>query len=208
MGLLIHTSFDTAQGFSVASVYCRIARFTHDPRGSGMYTITLKPETHLSRDARLAGKMPLPTPGLPELLSMDGVLGDMVYLYSLLKSDLESRGWTVEDVLESPPEPPAPTETSPAEPVPEPPAPTETSPTEPPAPEPAPEPVPEPTPTEPVPEPAPEPPAPTETSPEPVPEPVPEPTPTEPTPTESTPEPVPEPTPEPEVSQQSSESTQ
>ena len=104
MGLLIHTSFDTAQGFSVASVYCRIARFTHDPRGSGMYTITLKPETHLSRDARLAGKMPLPTPGLPELLSMDGALGDMVYLYSLLKSDLESRGWTVEDVLEPTPE--------------------------------------------------------------------------------------------------------
>ncbi len=85
-----------------------------------MYTITLKPETHLSRDARLAGKMPLPTPGLPELLSMDGVLSDMVYLYSLLKSDLESRGWTVEDVLESPPEPPAPTETSPTEPEPTP----------------------------------------------------------------------------------------
>lgn len=104
MGLQLQTSFDTPQGFSVTSVYCRIARVLFDAIGSGEYTITLSPETYLSREHRLNGKFPLGTPGVPTVISVRGVLGDMTYLYGLLKSSLESRGLVVEDVLEPTPE--------------------------------------------------------------------------------------------------------
>jgi len=98
MGLLIQTSFDTPQGFPVTSVYGRITRFTYDPIGAGQYVITVKVETHVSRDRRLEGKLPVPTPGIPELISLQGELQSMAYLYSLLKADLVSKGFTVEDV--------------------------------------------------------------------------------------------------------------
>ena len=102
MGLLIQTSFDTAQGFAVTSVYCRINRITFDPQTGGQYIITVKPETHISRDRRLEGKLPVTTPGIPELVSLQGEMGNMSYIYGLLKSELVSRGFTVEDVNPDP----------------------------------------------------------------------------------------------------------
>ena len=134
MGLLIHTSFETQQGFSVSSVYLRITRFTLDPLGGGQYIITVKTETHLDRDRRLQGKLPLVTPGIPELISLQGELRDMAYLYALLKTNLESSGFTVENVDPDPE--PTPSEPAPSEPAPSEPTPSEPTPSEPtPAPE-------------------------------------------------------------------------
>jgi len=121
MGLLIHTTFTTSEGFPVTNVYCRIGRIIYDPSGGTIYSITLQQQFYLNRQCRLEGKRVLSIPGLSELISFEGELHDMSYLYGLLKTELVSRGFTVEDVLE------------------------------PPAPEPAPAPAPEPAPTEPVP---------------------------------------------------------
>jgi hypothetical protein len=101
MGILIRTTFDTPHGFTVTDVYCRITRVTFDPAPGGDYVITLKYETHLSRDRRLAGALPLSIPDTPELLSTSGVMGDMTYVYGRLKEALQGRGFTVEDVLEA-----------------------------------------------------------------------------------------------------------
>lgn len=106
MGLLIQTQFETEQGLSVSGVYCRIGRIIFDPVRSAEYCITLQPETYVSRDARLRFKSPLQTPGIPASLSFQGTFGDMASLYGLLKTRLESQGFTVEDVIEPPtPEP-------------------------------------------------------------------------------------------------------
>lgn len=104
MGLLIQTSFDTAQGVSVSTPYCRIISVTYDKLGGGEYTVTLHLETYISRDASQSGKQPISTPGIPSYLSYRGVFGDMAYAYSLLKADLASRGILTEDVLEPTPE--------------------------------------------------------------------------------------------------------
>ncbi len=105
MGIQIQTSFTTAHGFAVSSVYCRIGRIIFDPIRDPQYTVTLQIESYLTRDCRLEGKLSLPIPGLPTTLSLLGTLGDMAYLYGLLKTHLESQGLTVEDVLEPAPEP-------------------------------------------------------------------------------------------------------
>jgi hypothetical protein len=105
MGLLIQTSFETPQGFSITNVYCRIKRVIYDPVRPGPYIITLSPETHLCRDRRLEGKQSIPTPGLSDSISVYGQMGDMASLYGLLKTQLEAQGFTVEDVIEPAPEP-------------------------------------------------------------------------------------------------------
>jgi len=130
MGLLIQTSFETQQGFAVSSVYCRINGVTFDPLGGGEYTITMKPQTYISRERRLDGKSPISTPGLPEHLSIRGTFGDMSYVYALLKTHLEDQGLTVEDVIEAsqqssestpttPPTPPPPSESQESSPEPQ-----------------------------------------------------------------------------------------
>lgn len=141
MGLLIHAPFETPQGFSVSSVYARIVRFIFDPQPAGRFLITMKTETFLSRDARLTGKQPVTVPNFPDLFTVEGVFGDMQALYAMLKTTLESSGFTVENVDPDPePEPePAPSEPAPSEPAPSEPAPSEPAPSEP-APEPTPAP--------------------------------------------------------------------
>ena len=109
MGLLVHASIQTAYGLSVPSVYCRISRVIFDPIGSGQYSITLTPNLFVSRECRLDGKMPLPTALLPSDLTLPGTFGDMAFLYGLLKTHLESQGFTVEDVIEPPAPEPEPT---------------------------------------------------------------------------------------------------
>lgn len=145
MGLLVHTSFETREGIPVSSVYARILSLSCDFRGY-FTALTVVLDTHLSREKRLQGAASLFVPTLQYRISVEvpynSNWGNSEFLYSKVKETIVASGLTVEDVLESPPEPPAPTETSPTEPVPEP-APTESTP--------------EPAPTEPTPEPAPEP---------------------------------------------------
>ena len=105
MGIQIQTSFTTAHGFAVSSVYLRIGRVIFDPVRDPQYTATLQLESYLTRDCRLEGKLPLPIPGLPTTVSFATTFCDMASLYGLLKTSLEAQGLTVEDVLEPPPEP-------------------------------------------------------------------------------------------------------
>ena len=134
MGLLIQTSFETPQGFSVASVYCRLVSITFDCIGTNSFRITLRSETYLDRDRRLEGKRPIQTPGIPDALTVDGPFGDMASLYGLLKTQLEAQGFTVEDVFEPAPEPtpeasPQSSESTPST-LPTPPTPSESAPPE------------------------------------------------------------------------------
>lgn len=87
----------------MTDVYCRIARLIYQPIASGSYHITLEPQTFVSRERRLEGKAPLQTPGIPSGITVVGAFGDMSYVYGLLKTHLESKGFTVEDVLEPAP---------------------------------------------------------------------------------------------------------
>lgn len=104
MGIQIQTSFTTAHGFAVSSVYLRIGRVIFDPVRDPQYTATLQLESYLARDCRLKGKLPLPIPGLPTTVSFATTFCDMASLYGLLKTSLETQGLTVEDVLEVSPQ--------------------------------------------------------------------------------------------------------
>ena len=128
MGLLIHTSFQTQEGISITSVYCRIVEVIYRPHSGGQYTISYKMEFYVDRNARLNGKQPIRVPTLGDGQTYVGTFGDITYLYGLLKENLEGAGFTIENVDPDPA----------------------------PAPEPAPAPAPEPAPA-PAPEPAPEP---------------------------------------------------
>jgi len=131
MGLLIHTSFQTPEGFPIASVYCRIIEIIFRPHSGGQHAICIRMEFYASRDARINGRTPVQVPGLGDGQTYVGNLGDMVYLYGLLKTNLEEAGFVVENIdpdYVAPP--PAPAEEPPAEapaPAEEPPAETPTS---------------------------------------------------------------------------------
>lgn len=104
MGLLIQAQFETPEGLSVSSVYCRIGRIILDPAGSSEYTITMYPWTYVSREQRLRQKRVLQIPGLPTTVSFQGAVGDMASFYGRLKTHLETLGHLVEDVFEPTPE--------------------------------------------------------------------------------------------------------
>lgn len=116
MGLTIQTSFQTSEGFSVTSVYCRIIEVIFRPYTQNQSTITFKMEFHLDRNARLLGKAPVRIPNLGDAQTYVGVLGDMSYLYDVLKTSLEASGFVVENVIEESP-PPLPTEIPPGPPA-------------------------------------------------------------------------------------------
>jgi hypothetical protein len=105
MGLLVHTQFETAEGLPVTGVYCRLSRMSYQPVTATTYHIALEHHTFVSRERRLAGKLPIQTPGIPGVFTVIGAYGDVPYLYGLLKTHLEAQGLTVEDVLEPEPEP-------------------------------------------------------------------------------------------------------
>ncbi len=119
MGLLIQTSFQTPEGFPVASVYCRIVEVIFRPYTGGQYTVSFQMEFYANRDARLVGRLPVQVPNLGSGQTYVGNIGDMTYLYGLLKTNLESAGFVVENVDPDPvPEPapePAPAEEPPVE---------------------------------------------------------------------------------------------
>jgi cell division septation protein DedD len=153
MGLLVHTSFETPEGFAVSSVYCRIVAFTYNP---GQKSVSVQHECYVDREKRLQGYRRVQFSKASEVYSFTDVpFPTMASLYALLKITFVDLGFTVEDVDPDPEEPPAPAEPAteppaPTEPATEPPAPTEPTPSEPPTEPPAPA---EPTPSEPPTEP-------------------------------------------------------
>jgi len=108
MGLLIHTSFQTPEGYTLTSVYCRIVEVLYRPHSGGQYTISYKMEFYVDRNARLNGKQPIRIPTLGDGQTYVGTFGDITYLYGLLKTNLESAGFTVESVDPDPEPAPAP----------------------------------------------------------------------------------------------------
>ncbi len=123
MGLLVHTTFETEQGIPVTNVYIRISSVTAD-FVSGAARVTIKCESHVSREKRLEEKRPLYVPNIPTYFSVETPLNsmwnDISFLYSTVKSQMTDLGFEViEDVDPDPiPEPaPAPEpaeETTPA----------------------------------------------------------------------------------------------
>lgn len=100
MGLLIHTSFETPEGFSVASVYCRIVSFTYSTESRAL---AIQHACYIDREKRVQGytRLQVPVPGLSESYSFQDVsFPTMTSMYTDLKSTLVSLGLTVEDVLE------------------------------------------------------------------------------------------------------------
>jgi hypothetical protein len=159
MGLIVHTSFQTPEGFLVTSVYCRIVEVILRPYMREQLTMSIRMDFYADRTARLLGRMPIQIPTLGNGQTYVGTVGSMSYFYDVLKARLEEVGLVVENVLEDPP-PPLP-ETAPPAPAEEPPAEAPAPAEEPPAEAPAPAPVEE-SPTE-APAPAPVEESPTET---------------------------------------------
>lgn len=111
MGLLIHTAFETKEGIPIQSVYARIISLACDFRG--YYTgLTIVQETYLNRDKRLGGFAPVFAPTIEYRMSFEvpynSMWGSTSFLYGKVKERLIQNGFTVEDVLEDPPSPPAP----------------------------------------------------------------------------------------------------
>lgn len=106
MGLLVHTSFETPEGFTVSSVYCRIVSFTYNLATKSM---TVQHECYLSREKRLEGRQRLYTPGMSlSYSSSSDSIPTMTSLYAFLKTTFEELGFTVDDVdPDSAAEPPA-----------------------------------------------------------------------------------------------------
>lgn len=122
MGLLIHTSFQTPEGFSITSAYCRIIEVIFRPYTGGQYTLSFRMEFHVDRSARLNGRNPIKIPNLGDGQTYVGTLGDMAYLYGVLKTNLEEAGFTVEDIIDPPPPEPVVEEAPPPVPAEQPPA--------------------------------------------------------------------------------------
>lgn len=108
MGILVETSFDTPQGFSVSGVYVRIARVT--PINAAQIMVYI--EAFLSREKYLADSKPVSVPGMPLWTSFPSPNPDLTRLdiiYPYVHRDLEFRGFVCTPVLEPTPAPePAP----------------------------------------------------------------------------------------------------
>lgn len=107
MGLLVHTSFETPEGFALSSVYCRIVSFTYDLATKFM---TVHHECYLNREKRLEGRRRVYTPGMSETYSTSSdSLPTIESMYAFLKTTFIELGLTVDDVFEEgqgpPPEP-------------------------------------------------------------------------------------------------------
>jgi hypothetical protein len=108
MGILIHTTFETAQGLPVTDVYGRITG-VHCNVIAPNIVVTVEFETHISREKRLQGATSIFVPNLPYRVSKTVPLestdqwGSMQALYTLLKDGLTEAGYTsVTDVLVDP----------------------------------------------------------------------------------------------------------
>ena len=113
MGLLIHTSFDTAEGLPISSVYSKITSIVCDFVTRGEVKIIVRHDTFVSRDKKIAGRAQICAPSVPAYIIIvvppTDAWGTLEYLYAALKTHLEGSGLTVEDVIEPAPAPePAP----------------------------------------------------------------------------------------------------
>lgn len=108
MGIIIYTSFSTPEGFGVTSVYSRISQVTYTAISKSIYRITMKLEFYLNYEKRLNECRPLSVPDISDLMSFDGEFKGMSDLYPFIKSQITSKGLTVEDVFEPSTTEPAP----------------------------------------------------------------------------------------------------
>lgn len=113
MGLLAVTDFTTPEGFLVSQVYVRIV-FTSYNLVSGVTVIQFG--CYLDRDARLAGRQPIPIPKTTDIHAVHcASLPTLDVLYFHLKRYLRSLGLTTDDVLEEGQAPSTYTEPDPVE---------------------------------------------------------------------------------------------
>ena len=104
MGLLITTNFETNEGIHITSVYGRIIMLQTWFEGQ-VVSLRIRLETYVNREKRLQGRAPLKVPGLVEIIAAPGVpttdaWSTMEFLYGVVKCQLESDGFVVENVLE------------------------------------------------------------------------------------------------------------
>lgn len=126
MGLLIQVSFETPEGLAVTSVYSKITGIVCDFLSHTQLRVLVKHETYLSRERRFAGARAIQVPEMPGYFifytsSSESTWATMENLYAKVKADIESRGYTVENVDPDPPLPepelapaPAPSSRTPA----------------------------------------------------------------------------------------------
>ncbi len=103
MGLQVATNFDTPQGFTVSSVYIRIASVLLSKLGSATPTAWVVFEPFVSRDKAVASAAPVTVPAMPTSVSFQSSLTDCIryeVLYAYVKRELTSRGFVCESVLE------------------------------------------------------------------------------------------------------------
>jgi hypothetical protein len=101
MGLLVHTAFETPEGFSVTTVYCRIGSFTYSPVSK---RLTIQHEFYIDREKRLQGYRRLQVTAISESYSFDDdSFPTMPSMYTSLKTTFVDLGFPVDDVFEEPP---------------------------------------------------------------------------------------------------------
>jgi len=120
MGLLVHTSFETGSGILITNVYTRICSITAQFEGASA-RVTIKCESHISREKRLQGREPLFVPKIPTYYTVETPLGsgwnDIAFLYSSVKDQMTADGFQVIEDIDPDPTPVVPPveETAPAE---------------------------------------------------------------------------------------------
>ncbi len=106
MGLLVHTTFETPQGIVITNVYVRICSVTAEFRRYNTF-VTIKCESHVTREKRLENRQPLVVPKIPTYYTIGTPVGsgwnDMAHLYSAVKEQMIADGFeVVEDVNPDP----------------------------------------------------------------------------------------------------------
>ena len=105
MGLHVFVTGETLEGFPVTDVYCRIVSFTYTPRGGDCVHLCIRVEYHLTRDLRLAARLPVRVAALPDTWVYECPIETLPQLYARIADSLQTNGFTVENVLEPLPEP-------------------------------------------------------------------------------------------------------
>lgn len=99
MGILITGNFVTLEGYELSSVYCRLSSVACTMPSTLTITIAL----YVNRDRRIKNYRTITIFEIPTILNATGTLGDAAYYYSLIRTELQSKGFTVTDVFEETP---------------------------------------------------------------------------------------------------------
>ena len=98
MGLLVHTTFTTAQGIPIQSVYVSLRSFNYEIRDK---LVLYAYAAHLSRDMRNQSFQSIEVPRLGNgHTTTSETIPTLEFLYLKLARLLVSNGFSVEDVLE------------------------------------------------------------------------------------------------------------